>query len=190
MLQPAVVVRQKAFETLNLILNCYSSHNQPSLDIHLFHSCNTVCSDVVKSLWSYVSEDFVRFSTTKVDSSHTKLPVYQTSISIHSICPSVSSTQSSHLTLTPPHSSDSGTCGERWAEQQDSEGDRFRFGTRMASDHKDECGWDVRLDGPWGHPLFDLLQGQWCLEVGTRKCVWVFLTYSYTKGKSVYVAVM
>lgn len=50
--------------------------------------------------------------------------------------------------LSPPHSSDSGTHGERRSEQQDSEGDRFWFGSGMASNHEDERSGDVRLDGP------------------------------------------
>lgn len=52
-------------------------------------------------------------------------------------------------------------------------------GKRVAQDHQDEHGWHLCLDGPRGHQVLHLLQGQRCLEVRPFVCVKVCLLYVY-----------
>ncbi len=64
-----------------------------------------------------------------------------------------------------PLSSHFGARGARRPERENPEDHRLRSGQGVASDHQDECGGDVRLDGPGGHQAVPLLQEQRCVEV-------------------------
>ena len=79
---------------------------------------------------------------------------------------------SSFCLLVPPSCSPSGSAHrERVHGGPDVEDHRFRPGERVAQDHEDEHRRHLRLDGPRGHQVLDLLQGQWCLEVSVCVCV-------------------
>lgn len=62
-------------------------------------------------------------------------------------------------------SSHPGASGEGQLKQQNLEDHRLRSGQGVASDHQDERGGDVRLDGPRGHQTVPLLQKQRRVEV-------------------------
>ncbi len=65
-------------------------------------------------------------------------------------------------------SSDSGACGERRPEREDSDDHRLRACSGMASHHQDERSGHVCLDGSRGHQGVPVLQKQRCVEVSFR----------------------
>lgn len=62
-------------------------------------------------------------------------------------------------------SSHPGAVGEGQLEQENPEDHGFRPGQRVAPDHQDERGGDLRLDGARGHQTVPLLQKQRRVEV-------------------------
>lgn len=70
-----------------------------------------------------------------------------------------------------PSSSPPGWAHREWMYGRfDVEDHRLRPGERVAQDHQDEHGRHLRLDGPWGHQVLHLLQGQRRLEVSAWVC--------------------
>lgn len=89
---------------------------------------------------------------------------------------------------SPPLSPHPGAGGAGRPVWENPEDHRLRPGQRVASDHQDERGGDVRLDGPGGHQAFPLLQEQRCVEVKTLKTqtVSTSVTSQLNRGHIIY----